>query len=233
MEDGLARCTLPIVRQNISFLQSMSISAIVNVSGEPLDAQVAAYLDESSRHVVVHNVSCDSRNMIEMEEWAKTTLELLFTTVASRTAGSPNSMVLLVGNAQDCIDCLLIACMRRVQDWALVSILNEFRLLQGPLQQKSLDAEQFIEYFDVAVIDSTSKQPDFILIHRSLLREEEALFARLQEKRAKARIEAVDEEVLGRLLFSPPSLIFSASPSDAAQQFDPALSIVTDDKDDD
>lgn len=227
LEDGLARCTLPILRQNLPFLQAANVSAVLDVSGEALDAQFSAYLDENSQ-ITLHHVFCESRNVVEMEEWIKSTLELLFTTISTVVKSTNNtSVVLLLGNAHDCIDCLVVACMRRLQDWSVVSILGEFRLLQGPLQQRSLEAEQFIEYFDVAVVDvAPYHQPNFIVVHRSLLDDEERLLARLRQK-GKGPVANDD---LGRLFFSPPASLFSPS---ASLQYDPALSICTDRDDDD
>ena len=239
IEDGLARCTLPILRQNLPFLQAANLGAVVDVSGEALDAQFSAYLDENS-HIAVHRVFCESRNVVEMEEWIKSTLELLFFTISTCAAAAPStsnsntsSVVLLLGNAQDCIDCLVVACMRRFQDWSVVSILSEFRLLQGPLQQRSMEAEQFVEYFDVAVVDvAPSQQPNFIVVHRSLLIDEERLLARCREKAkwaAPDKAENVDD-VLSLLFFSPPGSLFSPS---ASLQYDPTISICTDRDDDD
>ena len=48
-------------------------------------------------------------------------------------------------------DCVLIACMRRLQHWSLTSIISEFRLLSGP--ERYFDFEQFIELFDPTSMD--------------------------------------------------------------------------------
>ena len=43
-------------------------------------------------------------------------------------------------------DCVLIASMRKMQQWSFVSIIGEFRLLSGP--ERYFDLEQFIESFE-------------------------------------------------------------------------------------
>jgi hypothetical protein len=60
-------------------------------------------------------------------------------------------------------DCLLVACMRRVQSWSYLSVLAEFR--QNIWPNKMFDFEQFIEHFNITLIDLSSSMPDFITIH--------------------------------------------------------------------
>jgi len=63
-------------------------------------------------------------------------------------------------------DCVITACLRRVQHWSFVSILSELRHHAWPY--KLFDFEQFIEYFNIDLIDlSTINMPDFITIHQN------------------------------------------------------------------
>lgn len=218
LEDSITRCTTPIGRHNISFIQSISISAVLNVSGEVLDENFLVFLDNS--RISVKHIFSESRNTIELEEWIKCALELILSTVSCNAlASSPR--VLLIGNPVHCIDILLIACMRRVQNWSLVSILSEFRILQGPLQKRICYAEQLIEYFDVSIIDLTH-QPDFIAIHRLLLCTEKSMWSRL---RSNVGSSLEDSRSMTFLFSSPNALLTSES------QFT-ELSIVKEENDD-
>ena len=63
-------------------------------------------------------------------------------------------------------DCLIIACLRRIQEWSYISVLAEFRQFTWP--HKLFDFEQFIEVFHSATaVDLSSNVPDFITIHDS------------------------------------------------------------------
>ena len=216
VEDRICRCTTPLTRQNLAFLQSLTLGSVINVSGDEDIVQFLGNVTLQSRPLTK---SSSGNTIHDVEEWVKGTLELVFSTVASQ-----EGQILLVGNSGDCIDCLVIACMRRLQGWSLVSILTEFRIIQGPLQKKSLAAEQFIEIFDTNTIDLTH-QPEFIAIHRSLILEEDSLLRRLQLN--TAGVTTKEDELRFALLFSPPSLLLTA------QSTFSEASIVNDKDDDD
>lgn len=86
------------------------------------------------------------------EDWMKSALELLFS--LSRDP------VLIVGSALSCVDAALIACVRRIQRWSLTSVLAEFRQVTG---RKIFDLEQFIEFFDVSIVQIPShRMPSYL-----------------------------------------------------------------------
>ena len=66
-------------------------------------------------------------------------------------------------SADSFYDCLLIACMRRVQEWSFLSILAEFRHNTWP--HKLFDLEQFIERFDTSTVNVSGSVPEFISLH--------------------------------------------------------------------
>lgn len=60
-------------------------------------------------------------------------------------------------------DCLVIACMRRLQEWSYVSILGEFRHLTWP--HKLFDFEQVVDQFHTSLVDITAATPEFLALH--------------------------------------------------------------------
>ena len=60
------------------------------------------------------------------------------------------------------IDCIIVACLRRVQEWSFVSILGELRMHSGCRQ---FDVEQFIESFDPDIVDISQYTPDYLRMH--------------------------------------------------------------------
>lgn len=60
-------------------------------------------------------------------------------------------------------DCLVLACMRRLQEWSYVSILGEFRHLTWP--HKLFDFEQVIDQFHTNLVDITANTPEFLALH--------------------------------------------------------------------
>lgn len=64
------------------------------------------------------------------------------------------------------LDCLLVACLRKVQEWSFVSILAEFRQWVWP--HRLFDFEQLVEHFDKSLVDLSVSSPDYLLTHVSL-----------------------------------------------------------------
>lgn len=69
-------------------------------------------------------------------------------------------------SADNFLDCLLIACLRRFQQWSYISILSEFRQHTWP--DKLYDFEQLIEHFDANKVSVPSTLPDYVITHITL-----------------------------------------------------------------
>lgn len=48
IEESICRCSLPLNRQNIAFLQSTSINFVVNISGKKFEPAVVTYFEDKS-----------------------------------------------------------------------------------------------------------------------------------------------------------------------------------------
>ena len=73
---------------------------------------------------------------------------------------------LFYSSSETLYDCLVIGCLRRVQEWSFTSILSEFRQLCWPLRLN--DFEQFIESFNVSLVVTEENVPDYLLTHDHL-----------------------------------------------------------------
>jgi hypothetical protein len=170
------------------------------------------------------------------EDFMKTTLELILCLSVTSPA------VLLIGSPSHAIDCIIVACLRRVQEWSFVSILGELRMLSGCRQ---FDLEQFIESFNPDIVDISQNTPDYLQIHMRLKDEEEKLLHRLEKGKSfinanistllaepsiqpSEPITSESDVILGKLFFS--NRLISLSPG---TQFDPILSLINDKDDDD
>ena len=69
-------------------------------------------------------------------------------------------------STENFLDCVVLACWRRVQSWNIVSIIAEFRQHTWP--HKLFDYEQLIEAFDVKLVDVESLAPEFYNVHLHL-----------------------------------------------------------------
>jgi len=52
VEENICRCTFPISRHNLSFIQSTSLTYIINISGRKHDQAVLTYFEEKNIEVV-------------------------------------------------------------------------------------------------------------------------------------------------------------------------------------
>ncbi len=119
------------------------------------------------------------QSVTKLEEWVVAQLELILfqstntnTLIVGRLAevilvsSSFTFKTLSYRSLENCYDCLLVACLRKVQEWAYVSILAEFRHNVWP--HKLFDLEQFIERFDQSLVDLSTSAPDYLLTHNSI-----------------------------------------------------------------
>jgi len=171
IEEVICRCITPLHRNHLSFLKTTDIKILINLSGEPI--YDIDYLIERENYQVhdlfENNESPLSLSIIGLEDWVKKSLELIITLSSQGT-------ILLIGNEDTCIDCLLIGCLRKVQEWALVPIINEFRI--NTYQRRIFDLEQFIEFFNEDLINLTNDIPEFLATHFLLKEEERKLLER-------------------------------------------------------
>lgn len=181
LEDALCRCTAPLSKSNLPFIQSNSITCIINISGEKLDPYIVSHFEQQGNSIKLPDGVDPSMTPIsDFKLWIKTTIELI---LSQYNIG----VTILVGSTESFLDCLVVGCLRRVQEWCYVSILEEFRQYTWP--QKLFDFEQMIEIFDTDLVDTTSNRPEFIEIHQTLEKLEDKLL-----KRCRARkMTSIDE----------------------------------------
>eukprot|EP01041_Mallomonas_annulata_P001249 gene1249-2421_t len=182
IDDNLYRAVYPLTRQHIPFLHQAQISTIINLS-EDTNGKSLTFLTESPIIQSIHNVYTDedfpfsSTSVSNSEDCIKKAIEL--------TLNSSN--VLLLGSDKSCVDGVVIACIRRLQGWTLTSIIEEFRILTG---RKIFDIEQFIEYFDIDIIDVPNIVPDYLQIYDTLLEEELELLQEIEISSHQIRVQS-------------------------------------------
>lgn len=145
IEDSIYRASAPVMKHNISFVDSLQLHSIVNVSGDALDPSLLFFTQECE--VAVYDIVGDKASadaIVQTSEdckrWVTQALELLLSLHPSP--------VLIIGHNGTALDALLIACLRKLQRWSFVSILTEFRSLAGV---SIFDYEQFIEHVELSL----------------------------------------------------------------------------------
>ena len=246
VEEPIARCWR-ITDLNIPFLRSNTFGAIINVSGDHMDYVVQYYCKQEA-NIPVHNLFVSgpsplSQSVSSVEAFVKRALELIL-----KLAVSMNP-VLIMGSEYN-IDNVIVACLRRVQEWSFISILGELRMNTGC---RFLDVEQFIENFDPDQVDIAQNTPEFLQIHCRIKEEEIKLLHRIKTNKksmvtidgqepgistkrteeSKSMTGGINEDdvtdvVLEKIFFS--SKILALSPGSV---YDPSVSLINDKDDDD
>ena len=170
VEDVMCTCKGPITMRNVSFLDTLNLGFVLNVTGGVLSdedepSSVTEALDSQGIRVVV---SSPPSTMTELSSWVNATLELLLEQMLHYE--KDKKTLLIVGNEKTYWDCVLFACFRRLQSWSVVSALGEFRQQLGPpsIARRTFELEQFIEAFEPGRIDMTHT-PRIIETYRRLM----------------------------------------------------------------
>jgi hypothetical protein len=98
-------------------------------------------------------------DLVKFEEWLALAVEDII-------SHSSHAATLIIGSGETYLDCVILACWRRVQRWSTLNIIAEFRMHTWP--HKLYDYEQLIERFNTSLVDIISLSPEFNVIHSNL-----------------------------------------------------------------
>jgi len=149
VEDGVHRSGHPVVL-HLSFLERLRLKTVLYLSPDAPEAWFKEFCEGSID--LVHLRTDESR----VSAWAPvsegTVLDALF--VVLDQARHP---VLVIDQLGMHRTGLIIGCLRKVQGWALTSIIDEYRRFAG--RKSRLQNEQFIELFDVDLVRLPAQLP--------------------------------------------------------------------------
>eukprot|EP00602_Paraphysomonas_sp_CaronLab_P000601 CAMPEP_0185022268 /NCGR_PEP_ID=MMETSP1103-20130426/4986_1 /TAXON_ID=36769 /ORGANISM="Paraphysomonas bandaiensis, Strain Caron Lab Isolate" /LENGTH=250 /DNA_ID=CAMNT_0027554261 /DNA_START=5 /DNA_END=757 /DNA_ORIENTATION=- len=226
-EPSLYRVWDPLLPEHIPFLKRLKLGAIVAVSSSPLGDTVISFAENEglSTHCIISEEESPFMSSVSLsEDWMKRALELLLTL--------GEDPVLIIGSPETAIDACIIACLRRLQQWSLTSIIGEFRMLT---ERSIYDIEQFIEHFDARQLVRFPRRrlPKYLEVYMDAEEEElAAIVAIHQSARSSVSLGSEDivdggEKVLStfhegekyvRCLFRDPQLCISSP-----DQYNPAV----------
>ena len=156
IEETIFRCTLPLTRENLIFLKQFQIKIFLNLTNHTFSDDFLSVLNNNSVLLVelnqfdinLHHIFSNHLSCIKS---IKSILEFIF--------GLSSSSVLILGDLEYFLDSLVVSCLRRIQNWALSSIIAEFRFISG---RKNFDLEQLIESFPTNIFFFPSSIPKYI-----------------------------------------------------------------------
>jgi protein tyrosine/serine phosphatase len=155
VQPGVYRSNAP-VDENLPFLALLNLRSVLYLSPEVLLKSVVDFFagDESQRKVklIEHGLESwrpDPSWTPVCDEFIKTALELIL--------DIKNHPVLVCCTSGILQTAPLVGCLRRLQNWSLTSILDEYRAYAG--SKARLVHQQYIESFDVDLVTFPSQLP--------------------------------------------------------------------------
>jgi len=160
-----------IAQPHLPFLKLAGIRTVVNMSTTTLSLAAACVacgmqVYQPCATVVARDQSQDDQRSPVSDEIAKDALEFILS--------EDHHPLVLTGpyrGSSGLEVAALVGCLRRVQRWALSSILSEFRLFvpSAPIYDVS---RQFVERFDVSLVTLPSRPPAWLQSEQDLWFEE-------------------------------------------------------------
>lgn len=152
VEQGLYRSSFPSGR-NFPFLRSLHLTTVIILSSEKPARSLTNFFDNHGARVVhtgLHGWSPDRTSWKPIaEEVVKETLEIILEYDNYPILVCDAGGIYLVG--------MVIGCLRRLQNWNLNSVVNEYRYFAA--SKTRYINEQFIELFDIDLITIPQQPP--------------------------------------------------------------------------
>jgi len=146
-------CSLSLLQ----FIKTLKLKTVVILSSNYVDDSLSKFFEENNIQVVyVENSVTDALQGVLpfAEEMVTESLNII--------ADKSNYPVLVACKSGKNLTGVVIACLRKLQKWSLISIYEEYRRYAGGsrLQQQH---EQFVELFDTDLIHLGLGAPAFLL----------------------------------------------------------------------
>ncbi len=157
VEEGLYRCGMPF-ELNFEFLKSLRLRTVILLTPESMDGAVSNFFEINLVNVIpIESTVSDSlRGLYPVaEEMVTESLKII--------SNSTNFPLLVVCKTGKALTGTVIACMRKMQHWSLISIFEEYRRFTGRPARIQQQHEQFIELFDIDLITITAHSPSFLV----------------------------------------------------------------------
>ena len=170
VEDGVHRCAMPGAG-NISFLSSLGARTAIILSNEPLEGRVADVLEKEGVQVV----PLGREHWVPDPAWTGLS-ELLVKEAVEILLDVSRHPVVLACSTGLHITGAVVACLRKLQQWATYAVMEEYRAFAEPHHRTKV--MHFIEAFDVDVISGQHGNfPAWHLSHLAHMRGDQ-VFAR-------------------------------------------------------
>lgn len=179
VEPGLYRSSLPSAG-NLPYVRALRLKRVIVLSPERPVRGIANFFDNHNiqlSHTGLHGWTAQQSWKPVSEEVVKESLEILLDRKNYPTLVCDVGGVHMVG--------MVIGCLRKLQNWNLNSVVNEYRSFAGA--KTRYVNEQFIELFDTDLVTIPQDPPQWFVEQLEMEREERAQYDGL------VKVQHVDE----------------------------------------
>ncbi|CAM6090848.1 unnamed protein product [Calypogeia fissa] len=140
VDQGVYRSGYPNSK-NLSFLQKLKLRSVIYLCPEPYPQANVEFLEKNSIQLFHFGIEGNKEPFVDIpEDVIHDALKILL--------DSKNHPILIHCNKGKHRTGCLVGCLRKVQNWSLTSIFDEYRRFAGT-KVRMLD-QQFIELFDIS-----------------------------------------------------------------------------------
>lgn len=150
---GVYRSAFPL-KKNFAFLQKIKLKSVLTLVPEEMPEALLEFYEENDIKLFQFGVPGNKEPFVDIpDDMIVQALEVIL--------DSRNHPILIHCNKGKHRTGCLIGCLRKIQNWSLTSICDEYRRYSQP-KSRALD-QQFIELFDIsAVTYDTRYKPSWL-----------------------------------------------------------------------
>jgi protein tyrosine/serine phosphatase len=156
VDDGLYRSGIPF-EINFEFLKTLKLKTVIVLSPEYLDEKAAKFFEDNNIQIIIieDKMNDSLRGLYPLaEEMVTEALQII--------SSKHNLPLLVICKTGKNLTGVVVACLRKLQQWSFASIFEEYRRYAG-LSRLQQQHEQFVEIFDNDLIKITIEDaPSFL-----------------------------------------------------------------------
>jgi len=172
VETSIYRATV-ITNAHIPFLKLRGCNTVVNLASQSYHGSLVNAIEAAGMGLYQPCISSSNLSAASSDYRSQISDEIVKDALEFILEPSFQPLVLTGSRTSNGIElAVLVGCMRRVENWALTAILNEYRLY-APATTYNDVSRQFIERFDVSLVHIPDDPPEWLGFQQSLFQAEQ------------------------------------------------------------
>ncbi|KAG0023388.1 hypothetical protein BGZ81_008152 [Podila clonocystis] len=136
-------------KHNFPFMRKLGLKVIVQMSEEPYAPDLVEFLERENIRRIHYKIEGNKEPFIEIDE------QVISSALVNILDARNHPLLIHCAKGKHRIGCL-IGCLRKIQNWSMTSIFDEYRRFAG---SKVLADQEFIEIFSAKVPYSIEHKP--------------------------------------------------------------------------